>query len=30
MTIEERVLVPRVIRRDQRYARDADAGPHEA
>ena len=30
VTIEERVLVPRVIRRDQRYARDADAGPHEA
>ena len=30
VTIEERVLVPRVIRRDQRYARAADAGPHEA
>ena len=32
VTIEERVLVPRVIRRDQRYARDAAAdggGPQE-
>ena len=30
VTIEERVLVPRVIRHDQRYARDAAAGQDEA